>query len=204
MKTLGFRQLLVILTFCAFWPITSNAQISEELDLFISWISGSFSVSSNTETEEVSLCSSRIWDEKENGAWIYLESQGLESTNVFKQSIYFISEITESEFSLDKYELKKPEPLKGGCSQTDLFVGLTPFDLYYMKGCAIFFSYDGFQFSGVSNTGKCKEAKSENEYIVSDFILTVNDLTILDKWYNQNEEEIKSLEKVYTKIIKEK
>lgn len=199
MKTAGLRYLIIALVFCSASPFLCTAQNSEDLDQFINWISGSYTLSSNSETEVKSLCASRIWDEKKSGVWIYLESQGVESSNVMVQTIYFVSEITDGEFSLDRYELKTPEPQQGGCEQPNLFVGLSPFDLYYMKGCTIFFSYDGFQYAGMSNSGSCKKKNNDNEFIVSDFNLTVNDLTILDKRYNQNDEEIDSEEKIYTK-----
>lgn len=199
MKTRDVKRILILLLLGSLIPNLSHAQISENLEQFVTWISGSFALSTEAKTGAHSLCASRIWEDKANGAWVYLEHQPADSTNKLIQSIYFVSEITEDEFSLDRYDLKVPDPQRGSCEKPELFVGLTPFDLYYKKGCTIFINYDGFQYAGVSNAGHCVNKSNEIGYIVTDFVLTVNDLTILDKRYNQDDEETELEEKIYTK-----
>jgi hypothetical protein len=161
-----------------------QAQISEDLVLMSQWMQGNYDVVSHSSSEAKALCIQRIWEDKTNGIWFYVELQNADNSELIEQYIYLASDITYGEFSLDTYIPKKAEKVAGACENPDLLLGLTPFDLSYVDGCSIFLTYDGFQYEGSSNGGTCVVNKTTGEYKVKQFKLTSDELTILEKLYD--------------------
>lgn len=200
MKTASFKFLFFVTILFTGVYSNLNAQISDDLVQFGEWLSGTYSVADGDNIEESTLCITRIWNDKPNGVWMYF-SYG-NGNEILNQEIYFISEITDGEYSMDKYQIKKPEATQNGCKEASVFVGLTPFDLSYNKGCTMYINYDGFQYGGMSNTGKCQLADGTGGYMVTNLNLTTSELSILVKRFDENNQELDSKsegKRTYTK-----
>ncbi len=177
-------------------PLHSSAQeMSEGLETLVTWMTGAFDsadqAKSDTSYLNITMKATRIWDDKPNGAWIYLEQAAAEAPDKpYRQRIYFLSELEEDSYTSDIYNIKDETALVGAWKDPSKFDNLTPFDLQNKQGCTVFLFYDGFQFSGSTNEKTCKSNFQGATYTASDVILTASELRSWDRGHNDAEEQV--------------
>lgn len=169
---------------------TASAQeFSENFETLLDWMTGTYDSKSqsekNSEYEHIEMKMSRVWPDKPNGAWIYVEqSLASESEKPYRQRMYFLSEITEDEYSLDIYELPNPAEFVGAWKDPSPFEDITLFDLKHKSGCTVIIFYDGFQYGGSSREGSCKSEMNGASYMTSDIALTEGVLEAWDRGFD--------------------
>lgn len=196
---------------CAFAIATSPSyaqeELSEGMEKLIEWMTGEFDSSqqaaSDTAYMDISLKMSRIWPDKPNGAWIYVE-QAVSATpdKPYRQRIYFLSELEEDRYTSDIYMLKDEGAAVGAWKNPSLLDELTPFDLLHRKGCTVFLFYDGFQFSGSTNDKSCASDLRGATYATSEVIITADELRSWDRGYNGADEQVWGAENGHYKFAK--
>lgn len=65
-----------------------------------------------------------------------------------------------------------------------LFNAIKTTDLKFNEGCSIFMFYDGFQFGGKSNTGRCQNPVEEVAYINSELVVLADAIQIWNRGYS--------------------
>lgn len=174
--------------------LTIRAQdTSPDFDQMVEWITGEFTSAEQSGKDKAyknaSLNNVQIWPNATNGAWIYSE-ESLNSApeNPIQQRIFFISEITDSEFSIDVYNLPNKENYKGAWQNPETFSEISVFDLKFKDGCTLFLFYDGFQYSGETNKGTCPSDMEGATYSTSRIILVPDEIHLWDRGYNSADE----------------
>jgi hypothetical protein len=201
-------RIIISLTF-TFFTLSTYAQdeLSEGMESLVQWMSGEFDsaeqAANDTAYMDISLKMTRIWPEKPNGAWFYVE-QAVSTTpdKPYRQRIYFISELEEDRYTSDIYTLKDEPAAVGAWKNPSVFDNLTPFDLQHKKGCTVFLFYDGFQFSGNTNAKSCPSDLRGATYATSEVIITADELRSWDRGYNSADEQVWGAEKGHYKFVK--
>ena len=167
------------------------AQITENVNQLTDWMTGEFDSSEQAKQDsaylDISLNITRIWSDKTNGIWLYVEHAPSDSLDEpFRQHVYFVSEINENEISLDMYDLTDPDAFVGAWNDPSEFAQITPFDLNYQDGCTIFLFYDGFQFSGDTNENSCKNTLRGASYSTTDLIILPETIKKWDRGFDED------------------
>ncbi len=166
---------------------------AQELDpnllQLIDWMTGEFDSSEqadqDAEYENVTLKMTRVWEDKPNGAWIYTEqAEASKPDEPFLQRMYFLSNITDDEYSADAYEFPKPEDVVGAWENPAKLGDLTLFDLNHLSGCTVVIFYDGFQYGGQSRTGACKSGREDTEYTTTELTVLSSELKRWDRGFD--------------------
>jgi hypothetical protein len=168
-------------------------ETSEDFEQLVNWMTGSFSsaeqAKSDTNYYDISLEMKRIWPDKSNGAWLYVE-QALASTPLepYRQRVYFVREMGDGQFSSDIYTIPNEEDFVGATPAA--FESMTQFDLKYKEGCAVFLDYDGFQYYGQTNEKTCKSELRGANYATSVVKILSNKMESWDRGFDDQEEQV--------------
>ena len=166
-------------------------EFDENLDQLIEWMTGEFDSKAQADKDtafyNISLKMKRVWKDKPNGAWIYVE-QALASKpdKPYRQRMYFLSQITDDEYSSDVYELPDPEKYVGAWKDPTKLEGLTLFDLKHKSGCTVIIFYDGFQYGGQTRTGSCKSSLDGAEYATSEVTVLNGEIKTWDRGFDSD------------------
>lgn len=164
-------------------------ETSEDFDQMVEWITGTYTsvgqAKSDTTYKNYNLNMTQIWPEAPNGAWIYVE-QALASSpdNPSRQRVYFLSEINDSQFSIDVYNIPSEEKFVGAWNNPEKFKGTTAFDLKHQNGCTVFLMYDGFQYAGTTNEKTCKSKIENIAYSTTQIMLLPNEINLWEKGFD--------------------
>lgn len=175
-------------------------EFSDDLLLLSEWMTGEFDSADQEANDSsyynISLKMTRIWPEKTNGLYIYVEQAVASSLNEpYRQRVYFVSQIDEFTFSSDIYNLKEEEKFVGAWEDATKFNDSNVFDLSYKDGCTVFLTYDGFQFEGSTNKGKCASSLRGATYATSEVVILPQSLTSWDRGYDENDKQVWGAEK---------
>lgn len=170
-----------------------RAGFAQDLDpnllQLIDWMTGEFDTSEQADQdaayENITLKMTRVWEDKPNGAWIYTEqAEASKPDEPFLQRMYFLSNITEDEYSADVYEFPKPEDVKGAWKNPAKLGDLTLFDLNHLSGCTVVIFYDGFQYGGQTRTGACKSERDDTAYTTSELTVLSSELKLWNRGFD--------------------
>lgn len=194
-KIFSILGLFLILT------LTCKAQEqSEDFNQLIDWLTGEYNTNAET---HLALHITRIWPNSATGAWVYVEESNIDSIDSpFRQEVYFLSEISDGEYSSDVYKIPGDSAFIGAWKKPSKFDGMTPFDLKNQNGCALFLNYDGFQYSGKTNSGSCKTQSNDSEYHTSDIILLPTEYQVWDRRFDKDGKQISGAKKEPVKFMK--
>ncbi len=179
---------LMLLIFCSHVAMQAQ-ETSPDFDQLVDWMTGEFDSAeqskSDTSYMNISLKMTRIWPDAPTGAWLYVE-QSLASTpsKPYRQRVYFISEINDYDFSSDVYMIPNEKDFVGAWKNPELFKGMTAFDLKYKDGCAVYLTYDGFQYAGQTNEGTCKSDFQGADYASSIVTVLPNEIRSWDRGFD--------------------
>ena len=166
---------------------------SPDLDQMIEWLTGEFTSAEQSSKDNAykgaTLNNARIWPSAANGAWVYSEESLIsDPESPIQQRMFFISEITDSEFSIDVYNLPNKENYVGAWQNPKAFSGISVFDLKFKDGCTLFLFYDGFQYSGETNKGTCPNDLGDATYTTSSIILVSGEIHLWDRGYDSEDQ----------------
>jgi hypothetical protein len=184
------KSILLALGSLLIFGNVQSQEMSDDLALLINWMTGEFSsaeqADSDTNYYDISLKMTRIWPDKKKGAWLYVEQAMAENLDEpYRQRVYFVNELGGGQFSSDVYLIPEEEKFVGAWKDPSLLSDLTQFDLKYKEGCAVFLAYDGFQFTGKTNTGTCESDLRGASYATSEVSITRGVLKSWDRGYDE-------------------
>lgn len=164
-------------------------ETSPDFDQMVEWITGEFTSAEQAGKDDAyksaSLNNVQIWPNAANGAWVYSEeSLNSDPETPTNQRVFFISEINDSEFSIDVYNLPNKENYAGAWQNPEAFSVISVFDLKFKDGCTLFLFYDGFQYSGETNKGTCPDDIEGATYSTTSIILVPGEIHLWDRGYN--------------------
>lgn len=180
---------------------------SEDFNQLIDWLTGEYTAAAqgqnNAPQDNLVLHIARIWPQAPNGAWVYVEESKADNLeNPFRQEVYFLSEISDGEYSSDVYKIPGDSAFKGAWKNPSKFDGVTAFDLKHQNGCALFLNYDGFQYSGKTNSGTCKIQTNDSEYTTTDIILLPMEYQVWNRGFDKDGKQVSGAKKEAIKYIK--
>lgn len=170
-------------------------ELPETFEQLVTWMTGEFDSSEqaqkDTSFHNISLKMTRVWKDKPNGVWLYVE-QAVAATpdKPYRQRMYFISELNEDEYSSDIYTLPNEEKFIGAWKETSKLDEITPFDLTNKAGCTVILFYDGFQFGGSTSKGNCKSGLHGATYATSDVTILESEISTWDRGFNDKDEQV--------------
>lgn len=172
-----------------------SQEISSDLQQLSEWMTGEFDSSEQAEKDSsyynISLKMTRIWPEKNNGIYLYVEQAVASTPNEpYRQRVYFISQLDDFNYTSDVYTLKEPEKFIGAWKTPEQFKDITVFDLKFKEGCTVFLNYDGFQYSGKTKESSCKSDLRGASYATSEVIILPEKLTSWDRGFNESGDQV--------------
>lgn len=191
----GIITAVSLLFFLFHGAYTYAQEMSADFTQMVDWMTGQYTNSAQAAKDdsytEISLKITQIWPEATTGAWLYVEKAAIDSiAHPFLQAVYFLSEISNGEYSVDIYAIPDAEKFVGAWKDSSLFAGKTVFDLKHIPGCALFLNYDGFQYSGKTNTGSCKTDSEKSEYSTTNIILIPGKFQIWKRGFNTDGKQV--------------
>ncbi len=202
------RNILTCLGLFLFVSLTCKAQEqSDDFNQLINWFTGEYTATdqsqNNASQGNFVLHIVRIWPKAPTGAWVYVEESKSDSVDSpFRQEVYFLSEISDGEYSSDVYKIPGDSAFTSAWQNTSKFDGLTAFDLKHQDGCTLFLNYDGFQYSGKTNSGTCKTPAKDSEYTTTDIILLPAEYKVWNRGFDRDDNQISGARKEAIKYIK--
>lgn len=184
-------QLLFLFLF-AWLGLAANAQEPQsDFEKLSDWMTGEFTNVTNAGKEAKTLKITQIWPDAPTGTWLYAEVAAVDSAGQpQEQWVYFLSEISDGEYSIDYYAIPEAEKYVGAWQDPSMFEGKNAFDLNHQNGCAIFINYDGFQYSGKSNSGTCKIDSDKGNYTSTKISILLEKIQIWENIYNADDKRV--------------
>lgn len=160
----------------------------DQLEKLADWMTGSFSSEDqarlDTNFYAINMEMSRIWPERKDGYWLYVEQSASWSPDKpYRQRVYQLSQscgiYTSRVFTI-------PDPLRfaGRYDEADLLSGLVVDSLTEKTGCAINMSYSDCSFTGKTEEMTCESALYGAAYASSEVMVTRFFLHSLDRGFD--------------------
>ncbi len=189
LSRLGFLLFLLLSS-----TAVSNAQESD-LDVLVSFMQGSFSsaeqAAADTNYFNIELEMVRIWPERKNGVWLYIEQAvATNKTKPYRQRIYHVEEQVQDQFTSTMYKVNGGKQWFGAFAQPTRFDSL-PFDsITLIPGCAIHMQKNGAVFEGGTNERDCGNAWGKASYATSEVVVHKDKLVSWDRGWNDAGEHV--------------
>lgn len=183
--------LIIVLT------LTSNSfsQTEKDLELLALWMQGSYSSEEQSQNDSdyynISLEMKKIWTDKPNGYWFYVEQALAEKKDQpYRQRIYHL--VIEDGLIKSKIYLPPNEKaFIGGWKNTELFDNLSPDSLDERIGCEVIITkQDEKTFSGSTVEKNCPSNLRGASYATTEVTISENTLISLDRGYNDKDEQV--------------
>ena len=188
----------VFLTIPAFFllnfVLVSNLS-NPSMDLLVEYMEGEYSSESqslaDTNYLHITLDMVRIWEENDDGAWLYVEQTAAWTPGQpYRQRVYHLEQLTDSTFSSTIMSIPNPENYVGVRNNPELITTLSPDSLTELEGCALILHYENGSFSGETEKGSCLNSWGEATYATSEVVIYPDSLYSWDRGYNNEDEQV--------------
>lgn len=170
-------------------------QSEDDLDTLLSWMEGSFSSEEQSISDSsyfnISLEMKRIWDDRKDGYWLYVEQAVAQTKDKpYRQRIYNLryddKSIVSTIFSLPNENL-----YVGGWKNTIVFENLSPDSLSTRIGCEVFiYRYDRNSFHGSTIDKNCTSNLRGATYATTEVLITKDKMVSWDRGFNDKGEQV--------------
>ncbi len=160
-----------------------------DLDTLTEWMTGSFSSAeqarSDTNFFDIRLQMVRIWRERTDGVWLYVEQASAEKLDrPYRQRVYRLTQPTDSTFESAVFSLGAPMRFAGDWRKARPLEGLTPDSLAAKEGCEIVLVRSGSAFVGGTAGKRCPSELRGASYATSEVRVTASGMTTWDRGYD--------------------
>lgn len=162
-----------------------------ELETLASWMTGEFASSAQAAADsnylDVHLRAARIWTERTDGAWLYVEqSLATAPDDPYRQRVYRLRE-SDSVFESSVFEIPDARRYVGAASDTARFASLAPDSLIAREGCAVRLRRvaEG-AFEGGTVGSDCTSALRGAVYATSEVRVTPDGTTSWDRGFDRD------------------
>ncbi len=192
MKNIYFILISLVFVFSCAKP---KAQ-PDQLHTLASWMTGSFTSREqslqDTSYLDIRLQMIRIWHDREDAVWLYVEQAAAESLErPYRQRVYRLTQADSALFESKVYELNNPLRFAGAWKQEDSFAVLTPDSLIERQGCSIFLTRaDEETFQGSTVDKNCLSTLRGASYAVSEVVIRENYMVTWDLGFDENDNHV--------------
>jgi len=173
-------------------PVADDATAgpASDLDRLAGWMTGSFANAAQAKAEpefsEATLHLARIWRERADAAWLYVEHALAKSPEApFRQRVYRVRALADGVFECRAYEISDPEKYVGAWKEATPLASLAPEALFGREGCAVLLrAIDAKTFSGSTLGSQCPSALKGATHATSEVTVTAEGLVSWDRGFD--------------------
>ncbi len=171
---------------------------ADDFALGADWLTGRFSSQKQSEEPgslyfDIRLFIHRIWEERTDGVWMYLEQARVDTmTAPYRQRVYHFFVNDEGQYQNRNYEFKNPAPFTNPWENNmEDFKGLAPEEiLVVVEGCDVYMEKVGDHFEGGTHEKDCKSTYNGAVYATSEFTLSSTKMESWDKGFDANDKQV--------------
>lgn len=200
---------IIVLVLAAMLVMTATSCIRKkewnqprnDLDLLLSWMTGSFS-SQQQASEDSSFIDVRlemvpIWPERDDGYWLYVEQAAANALDQpYRQRVYHLSQLNDSTQLSSVFEIPEPLRFAGQWRNPDAFSVLTRDSLDKLEGCTIYLKRTSdTAFEGSTDGRVCHNDYRGAVYATSEVRITEHRLSSWDRGFDSTGTQVWGSEK---------
>lgn len=188
------KYCLLLLLLSLAWscgPDQQHSQSGSKLELLADHLTGSFhsarQAASDSNYYNISLEMARIWPERTDGFWIYVEqSVTNRKDKPYRQRIYHVKEEEDSTYRSVMYAFDSASRYAGWYTRPEAFHELSASQLQLLEGCDVILTANsaGTHFTGGTHENDCKNSWGKANYATSEVQLTDSTLISWDRGYD--------------------
>ncbi|MFZ1333683.1 MAG: chromophore lyase CpcT/CpeT [Flavobacteriales bacterium] len=188
------KQLLATITVIIL-PLVSVAQNSSSLEALASTMEGSYSSSAqallDTNYFNIELEMVRIWPERTDGAWLYVEqATATNKEKPYRQRVYHVQQVNEDTFTSDILSINSGEKYYGAYKDPLFLSQISPDSVAMLSGCTITLTQKGDNYVGSTNERDCSNAWGKASYATSEVSISPGLMVSWDRGYNDAGEQV--------------
>lgn len=176
--------------------LSSAGAGAQGLDTLVAWMSGSFSserqATADTSFYDIRLETVRIWPERSDGYWLYVEQAAATSLeSPYRQRVYHLTETKEGSFMSEVYEVPDPLRFAGAWRSEKPLAGLSPDSLVMRPGCAVVLDwFENGMYVGSTVGTECASDHRGASYATSEVIMESLSIRTWDRGYDESGEQV--------------
>ena len=184
--------LLLLLLFLT--PLIAHSA-DEDLDLLAKYMQGTFSSKKQSEVDttyfHVVLHMQRIWPDRTDGIWLYVEqAMATSPEKPYRQRVYRLRRYEERFFESAVFTLNAPEPVIGAWKDSTVFAALSPSDLPAKRGCEVFLRKTAEGFTGSTEGMACASDLRGASYASSEVTITPRFVLSWDRGFDNTGKQV--------------
>jgi CpeT protein len=194
MKKLIYFPFLFLMVFSSFGQTRKVS--SKDLLTLRNLMAGTFNSEKQSledaEFFHISLIMQPIWEEEQDGYWMYVEQAMANSLDApYRQRVYHLYQLDEYTLVSQVYEIREQEKFSEKTQQPNFSQLITKDHLIAKEGCGIYLSKTGkARFEGKTKEKDCPSTLRGASYTTSSAILTKNGMTSWDQGWNAEGEQV--------------
>lgn len=197
----------ILLSFPLFIPAYSNAQNSAALEKLAATMAGSYTsaeqAAADTNYYDIELELVRIWPERKDGAWFYVEQATAKAKDKpYRQRVYHLQQVNENTFTSDVLAISNGEKYFGAYNDAALLAQVSPDSVAMLNGCTITLTHKGENYVGSTNERDCSNAWGKSTYATSEVTISPGLMESWDRGYNDAGEQVWGAENGGYRFIK--
>ena len=136
--------------------------------------------------QDIRLQVVRIWPERQDGIWLYLEqAEATSQDRPYRQRVWHLTALPDGRFLSTNATFQDPLRLAGAWAQPGRFAALGPEHLEARKGCEVLLKAAGKGiFSGGTAATACESSLRGATYATTEVALTPRTLTSWDRGFD--------------------
>jgi hypothetical protein len=168
----------------------------DDLATLAKFTTGTFSTAeqarADTNFADISLHQARIWSERTDGYWFYVEQAEAENAGKpYRQRVYHLEQTSDSTFTNTVYTMANPQKYIGAWKQSAAFSEMTPDALKEREGCAVILQKYGEEtFVGSTESLRCDSNLRGAAYATSIVLITPNQIYSWDRGFDLNGQQV--------------
>lgn len=139
------------------------------------------------EFRDVRLHMTRIWPERKDGCWLYVEqAMATALERPYRQRIYCVQPCSDGSTASHVFELPGVAlEYVGAWSEPARFAALSPEQLVQREGCTVYLRREGDAWRGSTRASDCISTLNGAAYATSEVVVTATSLTSWDRGYDK-------------------
>jgi len=137
---------------------------------------------------DIRLHMKRIWSEREDAVWLYVEQTAASSPErPYRQRVYRLTRVDDNLFESAIFELKDPLRFVGEWKAADAGKSIDPESLIHREGCSVYLKKVGDQaYSGSTDADRCESDWRGAKFVSSIVTVLKDGLITWDRGFDEN------------------